>query len=111
MSRRVEDAFTILKKIRGALDDSHVLVARVLQEAAGDRMKADELLTFSDVNAVFEFLIQSGPQKFHALCLALLEDRERLARQLETIRNDLKRADLPPRRDNQGESGRGRAQP
>src|SRR5437588_6525533 len=77
---RLDDLFHVLKTIRRIVDNTHVLAERVIQETAKNRAHADEWLHGARTNAR-----RSGPTCLHDLCRRVIDERELLAKELESI--------------------------
>ena len=123
MGDRRHEVFHILKVISRNLHKTNDTVARVIADTAADRARADELLRDPEIAGTPPMAPDVGPvegllvslhqavlnlQELHTLCRRLIDERETLARELESIGRDLVNVGIAPRTCNLGRSSRGR---
>jgi hypothetical protein len=90
-SARLAELFRCLKLIRRIVDTTHDVAERAIRETANVRTLVDEI----------------GPPTSEALILRLVDERETLAKQLESIRQELELVNITPRTQNLGKGARG----
>lgn len=91
--RRLSEMFLVLKAVRRIVDETHDLAARALQDAADDRARLDDW--------------RDGEPAARAFCRRVVNERETLAREIESIRFALDNLYILPRTRNLGRKARG----
>jgi hypothetical protein len=138
-SERIQHVFRVLHVIKRTVDETHALALRAIgMAAANDRALADELRDgasraitanakaksvgtdrrglaelesdLADLQALMKRAITDDPARFHALCLRVIDEREKLAAEIEGIRTILAGVEPEARKGNLGEEARGTGQ-